>query len=131
MDENLPRDAEISGPEVEECPPGEELMPLEEEKEEGSGSEGVPGDEGSVSGQDVTDVDLQCPKEEDTTSLMGDSGYKTGRYLLVRRAECFDKAQVSGLWLRLGTGTDRRHISMCQRCWVGRRSCIVLCSAVF
>ncbi|XP_021012521.1 bone marrow proteoglycan [Mus caroli] len=102
MDENLPRDAEISGPEGEDCLPGEELMPLEEEKEEGSGSEGVPGDEGAASGQDVTDVDLQCPKEEDTTSLMGDSGCKTCRYLLVRRAECFDKAQ-----------------SVCRRCYRG------------
>lgn len=114
MDENLPRDAEISRPEVEECPPGEELMPLEEEEEEeGSGSEGAPGDEGAVSGQKVTDVDLQCPNEEDTTSLMSDSGCKTCRYLLVKRAEHFNRAQVSGLWLRLGAGTDREHVTMC------------------
>lgn len=132
MDESLPREAEISRPEVEECPPGEQLMSLEEEEEEeGSGSEGAPGDEGAVSGQDVTDENLQCPKEEDTTSLMGDSGFKTGRYLLVRRPECFNKAQVSGLWLRLGAGTDRGHISICQGCWVGRGSCTVLCSTVF
>lgn len=131
MDENLPRDAEISGPEVEGCPPGEELMPLEEEQEEGSGSEGAPEDEGAVSGQDVTDVDLQCPKEENTTSLMIDSGCKTCRYLLIRNTECFGRAQVSGLWLRLGAGTDRGHASMCERCWVGRGSCTELCSAVF
>lgn len=125
LDENLLQEAEISRQEVEECPPEEELMPLEEEEEEeeGSGSEGGPGDEGAVSGQDIIDVDIQCPKEEDTTSLVADSGCKTCRYLLVRRAECFRKAQVSGLWLRLEAGTDRRQ--------VGRGSCTVLCSTVF
>nr|Q63189.1 RecName: Full=Bone marrow proteoglycan; Short=BMPG; AltName: Full=Proteoglycan 2; Contains: RecName: Full=Eosinophil granule major basic protein; Short=EMBP; Short=MBP; Flags: Precursor [Rattus norvegicus]BAA09129.1 eosinophil major basic protein precursor [Rattus norvegicus] len=98
VDESLPREAEISRPEVEESPPGEQLMSLEEEEEEeeeeGSGSEGALGNEGAVSGQDVTDENLQSPKEEDTTSLMGDSGFKTGRYLLVRRPECFNKAQL-------------------------------------
>ncbi|XP_034352042.1 bone marrow proteoglycan [Arvicanthis niloticus] len=95
LDENLLQEAEISRQEVEECPPEEELMPLEEEEEEeGSGSEGGPGDEGAVSGQDITNVDIQCPKEEDTTSLVADSGCKTCRYLLVRRAECFPKAQL-------------------------------------
>ncbi|XP_028618882.1 bone marrow proteoglycan [Grammomys surdaster] len=111
MDENLLQEAEISRQEVEECPPEGEIRPLEEEEEEeeeeekeeeGSGSEGGLGDEGAVSGQDMTDVDIQCPKEEDTTSLVADSGCKTCRYLLVRKAECFDKAQF-----------------VCQRCYRG------------
>lgn len=98
-DEALPRDTEVPSPEVEEYSPGEELMPLEEE--EGSGSESAPGDEGDVSGQDVTDLDLQCPKEEDTMNLTGVSGCKTCRYVLVQKARRFHQAQVSGPWLRL------------------------------
>ncbi|XP_059115210.1 bone marrow proteoglycan [Peromyscus eremicus] len=99
-DENLPRDVGISRPEVEECPPGEGLIPPEEE--EGSESEDTPGDEGAVSGQDVSDEDLQCPKEEDTVRLMGDSGCKTCQYLLVRSPQPFDNAQ-----------------SVCRRCYHG------------
>lgn len=94
-DDNLPRDVEISRPEAEECSPGEELIPLEEE--EGSGSDDTPGVEGAVSGQDMADEDLQCPKEEDTISLKGNPGCKTCRFLLVRQFLKFDKAQVSGL----------------------------------
>ncbi|ERE69978.1 proteoglycan 3-like protein [Cricetulus griseus] len=80
-DENLPRDVELSRPEVEECPPGEELIPLEEE--EGSG------DEGAVSGQDMTDEDLQCPRAEDTMSLPGNPGCKTCRFLLSVCQRCY------------------------------------------
>lgn len=91
----MPGDVELSRPEAEECPPGEELIPLE--GEEGSGSEDTPGVEGAVSGQDMEDEDIQCPKEEDTISLKGSPGCKTCRFLLVRQFRKFDKAQVSGL----------------------------------
>ncbi|KAL1785540.1 bone marrow proteoglycan [Sigmodon hispidus] len=90
-DENLPTDVGMSKPEAEECPPGEELIPIEEE--EGSGNEDTSGDDGAVSGEDMTDEDLQCPKEEDTISLVGNSGCKTCRYLLVRQPRPFDQAQ--------------------------------------
>lgn len=91
----MPRDVKISRPEAEECPPGEELISLEEE--EGSGSDDTPGVEGAVSGQDMADEDFQCPKEEDTISLKGNPGCKTCRFLLVRQFQKFDSAQVSGL----------------------------------
>ncbi|CAH6788415.1 bone marrow proteoglycan [Phodopus roborovskii] len=99
-DENLPGDVGISRPEVEECPPGEELIPMEEE--EGSGSKDTSGDEGAVSGQDMTDEDIQCPKEEDTMSLTGSPGCKTCRFLLVRNPRPFNNAQ-----------------SVCQSCYRG------------
>ncbi|XP_051023010.1 bone marrow proteoglycan [Acomys russatus] len=100
-EENLPRDVEISRPDAEECPPGEEeLMPLEEE--ELSGSESASGDEGTVSGQDVTDEDLQCPREEDVVHLPGNPGCKTCRFLVVRSAHQFAQAQ-----------------SVCRRCYRG------------
>ncbi|XP_038194117.1 bone marrow proteoglycan [Arvicola amphibius] len=103
--DNLPRDVEISRPEAEECPPGEELISLEEE--EGSGSDDTPGVEGAVSGQEMADEDIQCPKEEDTISLKGNPGCKTCRFLLVRQFLKFDKAQ-----------------SVCRRCYRGNLASI-------
>ena len=44
-------------------------------------------------------MDLQCPKEEDTTHCQGTPGCKSCNYVLVRTPETFDKAQVR----------DRRH----------------------
>lgn len=68
-------------------------MPLEEE--ELSESESASGDEGTVSGQDVADDDFQCPREEDTLHLTGNSASETYRFLIVRSAYGFAHAQVS------------------------------------
>ncbi|XP_020023235.1 bone marrow proteoglycan [Castor canadensis] len=95
-DETLPQDGELPRWEAESAPTGE-LMPLEEEEEGSSGSEEVPEEDGaieSVSALDEVDIGLQCPKEEDTVKLVGSPGFKTSRFLLVRKARRFNQAQI-------------------------------------
>ncbi|XP_041495580.1 bone marrow proteoglycan isoform X2 [Microtus oregoni] len=119
-DDNLPRDVEISRPEAEECPPGEELISLEEE--EGSGSDDTPGVEGAVSGQDMADEDFQCPKEEDTISLKGNPGCKTCRFLLSVCRRCYrgNLASIHSFRINFQIQASLRALNQGQ-VWIGGR----------
>lgn len=109
----MPQDGEM--PEK-EAPRGD-LTLLEEEEEGYSGSDDALEEDGaaeSVSALDQEDEDFQCPKEEDTVKL-GDSPTckNCPRFLLVRKARIFSRAQVSGLGLRPGVGTGTDVSSLC------------------
>ncbi|KAK2510091.1 hypothetical protein MC885_006015 [Smutsia gigantea] len=90
-DEILSQDKEMPELEAEDAP-------LLTEEEWGSGREDAPEEEGaleSVSALNELDKNLQCPKEEDTVKLECSPACKTCRYLLVRKAFNFNKAQLT------------------------------------
>lgn len=73
------------------------MIQSEGEKAKPSGSQVTSEHEEAMDLNLVTpDKDFRCPKEEDIIPIPSSPGYKTCNFLMVRQAEQFQCAQVSG-----------------------------------
>ncbi|XP_006772168.1 PREDICTED: proteoglycan 3-like [Myotis davidii] len=97
---DLSQDLVGSGEQEGELVLTEEAIQSQGEQVEASSCQDSSEDEKAMeSDPGALDENFQCPREEDTVTILVSAGYRNGRYRLVKTPKTFADARVSGMGL--------------------------------